>query len=139
MRQLFMFALSAIIAWGYYMWRSSNTLFNIDRSVLPVYTLEELKNYNSTNDVRLLVINGLVFDVTSSDKYCEGGGYSKLAGHDVSVSLSRMDLGDESVNTSMAEVELTEQQMKSVKSWEKYFIKKGYGIVGRLAQEGKAA
>jgi predicted heme/steroid binding protein len=103
-----------------------------ERPDLPLFTLAELRAYDSSNERTYLGCNGLVFDVSSSPSYKEGGSYSQLAGHDASVALARMDLSAASL--SLSDVVLTEEQQGSLETWAKFFVGKGYSIVGRLSQ-----
>jgi predicted heme/steroid binding protein len=105
-----------------------------ERLDLPVFSLAELRVYDSSNERTYLGCNRLVFDVSSSPFYKEGGSYSQLAGHDASVALARMDLSAASLSLSLSDVELTEEQQGSLETWEKFFVGKGYSVVGRLSQ-----
>lgn len=115
------------------MWSSSAAPPDIPSGEVPVFTLAELATHDSRNPRTYLGCNGVVFDVSSSESYREGGSYSKLAGRDASVALARMDLSDESLDKSLAEVTLTAEQQNSLESWEKFFANKGYKVVGKLA------
>lgn len=134
MGQLLMFALAVTVGWLYYMWRTPTSLYDFDRSELPVFTLERLKDFNSSSEVRYLACNGLVFDVSSSNSYNQNGSYHKLAGRDASVALARMAISEETLNTPVSKGNLTDEQLGSMKSWMKFFIKKGYPVVGVLPE-----
>ncbi len=39
-----------------------------------------------------MAINGIIYDVSSSDAYKPGGGYAVFSGHDITLSLAKMDM-----------------------------------------------
>jgi len=130
---IYLALLAVLLALLYYMWSTSSAPSDNPTGELPTFTLEQLATYNSRSSKTYLGCNGLVFDVSSSDSYREGGSYSKLAGRDASVALARMDLSDESLSKRLSEVELTAEQQNSLESWGKFFANKGYRVVGKIA------
>eukprot|EP00658_Telonema_sp_P-2_P044003 TRINITY_DN3187_c0_g1_i4.p1 TRINITY_DN3187_c0_g1~~TRINITY_DN3187_c0_g1_i4.p1 ORF type:complete len:303 (-),score=64.65 TRINITY_DN3187_c0_g1_i4:430-1338(-) len=79
----------------------------------------------------LVSIDGIVFDVSSSESFKVGVGYNALAGRDASRSLAVMSLKPEELNSNLDG--LDEEQMEVLKDWILYFKdKKKYPIVGRV-------
>ena len=61
---------------------------------IPVMSIEELAKNRVGSKVYVAVKN-LVYDVTKSESYREGGGYHAFAGRDASVALARMNFNEE--------------------------------------------
>jgi predicted heme/steroid binding protein len=61
-------------------------------------TLEELRCHGAQSSTVLLALAGFVYDVTGSEYYAEGGGYSFFAGHDITKCLSCMSLQAEDLD-----------------------------------------
>jgi predicted heme/steroid binding protein len=121
-----------LLAVIYYKWRAEAPKQKTEQSE---FTLTQLKAFNSKGKKVYLACNGLVYDVSSSDSYQEGGSYAKLAGCDASVALARMDLSDEALSLKLSDVTLTADQQNTLESWGTYFQSKGYEVVGRLAKD----
>ena len=55
----------------------------------------ELEKHNGKNGAKAYIAcKGLVYDCSSNEVYCEGGGYNCFAGADATVSLATMEFKD---------------------------------------------
>lgn len=64
------------------------------------------------------------------DSYKPGGGYAKFAGHDISISLGKMDLSEKYLN-QYGIMTPEGKEIESIDNWVKYFHQR-YLVVGRI-------
>merc|ERR1712085_55633 len=89
--------------------------------------------WNGDTSRMFVGVAGLVFDVQESDNFRPEKGYGKLwGGRDATYSLALLSLKAEDANRlDWTPAELTEQNLKALKSWLMHFQKK-YQQVGCL-------
>ncbi|CAD5124675.1 DgyrCDS12936 [Dimorphilus gyrociliatus] len=109
---------------------------NEDKKSLQIFTVEELRKYDGTNDKKLIYIAlvGDVFDVTSGEKfYGQGAPYCMFAGRDATKGLGTFklkNLDDDDWS------DLSEKHMENAQRWHSQFKVK-YPIIGTLKRDFK--
>jgi membrane-associated progesterone receptor component len=98
---------------------------------------EELAKHRTGPKVYVAVKN-LVYDVSKSESYREGGGYHAFAGRDASVALARMNFLEENFAAHWSQPGLLDdKQMTILNDWVAFFDQR-YEVVGRLASPAEA-
>ncbi|CAK70903.1 unnamed protein product (macronuclear) [Paramecium tetraurelia] len=98
---------------------------------LKVMTLKDVQHNNGLCGKRVFVaIKNFVFDVTNSDAYKPDGPYGVFAGHDISISLGKMNISEEFLDM-YGTVTQPEDEIANMNSWFSYFYTK-YPVIGRL-------
>lgn len=93
----------------------------------------ELKKYDGS-DISLPVlvgVNGVAYDVSSSDLYLPGGGYNKFAGRDVTRNLAKMSFEEEDYDQPDTST-LTPSEMETLLEWQKERYEAKYRRVGKI-------
>ena len=107
---------------------------NLPTAKSKLISRKELAKHSSKNsDQVYLAHRGKVYDVSSSENFKGEGSYSYLTGKDATLALAKM-CDDEELFNEIVNIELTEEEKKSIEEWDKYFQGK-YPQVGIL--EGK--
>lgn len=104
--------------------------------VAPVMlTLDEMHAFDGQEGSRIYVsLRGSIIDVTQgAASYGPGGSYSLFAGHDITKSLSMMDLSEESLDQPEFTPQ-TEAAQKSLDTWWNRLTSQ-YAVVGELVRE----
>uniref|UniRef100_A0A0R3RGV4 Cytochrome b5 heme-binding domain-containing protein n=1 Tax=Elaeophora elaphi TaxID=1147741 RepID=A0A0R3RGV4_9BILA len=101
------------------------------------FTVEQLLPFDGVQNERILMaVCGKVFDVTKgSIFYGPEGAYGKLAGHDATRALAKMDLTlvkDTPDDLS----DISDSDLNTAREWMQSFIYK-YPVVGKLLAEGE--
>ncbi|VDN81803.1 unnamed protein product [Brugia pahangi] len=101
------------------------------------FTVEELLHFDGIQNERILMaVCGKVFDVTKgSIFYGPEGAYGKLAGHDATRALAKMDL------TLVKDIpddlsDISDLDLNTAREWMESFTYK-YPVVGKLLAEGE--
>lgn len=116
--------------------RKQNPIVNNDEPVTTAMTLEELAPYNGVQNEKVYIaVKNMVFDVTSSESYRPGGGYSKFAGKECSVALAKMSMDDKYFNCYDG-YKFPLAEMDSLQGWFD-FMKKKYKIVAYITASKK--
>jgi len=105
------------------------------------FTLEELKEYDGTNNQRILIaVNGNIFDVTRGRNYYgPDGPYGVFAGKDASRGLATFSVDKSVIKDEFDDLsDLNSMQMDSLREWEMQFTEK-YMLVGKLLKPGEMA
>ncbi|CAD8133928.1 unnamed protein product [Paramecium pentaurelia] len=98
---------------------------------LKLMTLKDVKQNNGQGGKNVFVaIKNFVFDVTSSDSYKPDGPYGVFAGHDISISLGKMNISEEFLDM-YGTVTQPEDEIANMNSWFSYFYTR-YPVIGRL-------
>mmetsp|Transcript_18197 Transcript_18197/g.42798 ORF Transcript_18197/g.42798 Transcript_18197/m.42798 type:complete len:185 (-) Transcript_18197:56-610(-) len=95
-------------------------------------TLDELAKFDGSDPSKpiLICLKGVIYDVsTAKHMYGAGGGYACFAGKDSSRAMALMSLDPKNATGDLSG--LTAEDLKSLDSWEAFFIKK-YAVVGKL-------
>ncbi|EGC34240.1 hypothetical protein DICPUDRAFT_92264 [Dictyostelium purpureum] len=104
------------------------------------YTLEELKQYNGTDETKpiFIAIKGKIYDVTAkSSTYGPGGAYNTFSGNDATICLAKSSFEDADINKKWTEKsleELPEEHKESLNGWINFFSER-YILVGNVKQE----
>ena len=100
-------------------------------------TVEELNKYDGkhseVNNKCYIAVKDLVFDVTESHHYGEGGGYKQFLGKDISVGVAKMDFADQYYDTSKYhwKESLSDKELRVMQEWVVYY-KQRYKLVAYL-------
>ncbi|KAM3715886.1 Membrane-associated progesterone receptor component [Dirofilaria immitis] len=99
------------------------------------FTVEQLLTFDGVRNERILIaLCGKVFDVTKGSLfYGPDGAYNKLAGHDATRALAKMDLTLVK-NTPDDLSDISDVDLNTAKEWMESFIYK-YPVVGKLLAE----
>eukprot|EP00405_Crypthecodinium_cohnii_P009913 CAMPEP_0206428308 /NCGR_PEP_ID=MMETSP0324_2-20121206/5576_1 /ASSEMBLY_ACC=CAM_ASM_000836 /TAXON_ID=2866 /ORGANISM="Crypthecodinium cohnii, Strain Seligo" /LENGTH=229 /DNA_ID=CAMNT_0053893789 /DNA_START=40 /DNA_END=729 /DNA_ORIENTATION=+ len=120
------------VAWTFYT-MNTPSLDIQEEARVPVYTQDDLKNYDGKSDGPglLLAVWGRVFNVTSgSNFYAPGQGYEVFAGHECTFAFATASTKAKDLGRTLET--LTDKQISHLNQtyWETYVAK--YPIVGRL-------
>lgn len=115
-------------------WDAASSLVRLHNAALPLLrtlTLAELELCRGGGDGRptYFAARGVVYDVTDSPSFTQGGGYTAFAGRDASFALATMSLHPNDVGRRG--VKLSEEDQASLDDWVVYFDQK-YRRVGVL-------
>ncbi|GAA5842483.1 hypothetical protein JCM11251_007327 [Rhodosporidiobolus azoricus] len=98
------------------------------------FSREELAKYDGKDEATpiYVAIKGEIYDVSAKrDMYGPGCGYHVFTAKDASRALGKSSLKEEDAVSDYST--LTEEEMKVLNDWEKYF-KKRYNIVGKVQE-----
>ncbi|CAD8049338.1 unnamed protein product [Paramecium sonneborni] len=98
---------------------------------LEIMTLKDVQQNNGQDGKKIFVaIKNIVFDVSDSDSYKSDGPYGVFAGHDISISLGKMNISEEFLDQYGIVTE-SEDEIANINSWFSYFYQR-YPVIGRI-------
>ena len=116
--------------------RRLNPPVDNDGPVTKAMSIEELSKHDGVQNPTVYIgVKNQVFDVTSSESYRPGGGYSKFAGKECSVALAKMSMEDHHFNC-YSDFKLSLAEVDSLDGWYN-FMKKKYKIIAYVAGSKK--
>ncbi|CAD8050506.1 unnamed protein product [Paramecium sonneborni] len=111
--------------------QSSPNPEKLEIASLKIMTLNDVQQNNGQNGKKIFIaIKNFVFDVSNSDSYKPDGPYGVFAGHDISISLGKMNLTDEFLD-QYGTVTQPEDEIANMNSWFSYFYQR-YPVIGRI-------
>jgi len=112
--------------------RQRNPPVNNDEPITRTMTLEELSKHDGVQNPTVYIgVKNQVFDVSNSESYRPGGGYSKFAGKECSVALAKMSMDDKHFNC-YDNFKLMLAEVDSLEGWYA-FMKKKYKIIATVS------
>ena len=98
-------------------------------------SLDEVKRLSAENHQKLIVVQGIIYDVGNSISFQKKAPYSIYIGHDATVCLAKMSLDKEYLDKT-GDIQLTDQEQRTLKEWIVYYDK-SYRRVGKILNDTK--